>query len=93
MGPFCFWNLKGVAPGRLAEEPDFRPNPGRFRAPTYVPDSIPAGAPLIVVLHDCSQSAAEYDTHLGWSRLAENLEFTLLFPEQRRSNNAALCFN
>ncbi len=59
----------------------------------YVPDQLPAGAPLVVVLHGGSQSAFDYDAGSGWSRLADRLGFALLFPEQRRSNNALLCFN
>ncbi len=30
---------------------------------------------------------------LGWSRLAEDYGFAVLFPEQTRQNNANLCFN
>lgn len=68
------------------------PNPGGLRMLTYVPD-LPPGAPLVVVLHGCSQSAASYDHGSGWSTLAQRHGFALLFPEQARSNNASLCFN
>ena len=47
----------------------------------------------MVVLHGCTQTAAEYDQGSGWSRLADRHGFVLLFPQQDRANNANLCFN
>ncbi len=93
MDPFSIRHLRRTAHEQLLERRDFGSNPGRLRALTYVPKNLPAGAPLVVVLHGCSQSADEYDMGSGWSQLAERLGFALLFPEQRRSNNVALCFN
>ncbi len=78
---------------RLDELDRFGSNPGDLRARTYVPKGIAAGAPLVVVLHGCTQTAAAYDHGAGWSRLADAHGFALLFPEQRRSNNPNLCFN
>jgi poly(hydroxyalkanoate) depolymerase family esterase len=68
-------------------------NPGNLRARIYVPDAMRPGAPLVVVLHGCTQSAAVYDHGSGWSRLADRHGFALLFPEQQRANNMNLCFN
>lgn len=68
-------------------------NPGELRMLTYVPSGLPEGAPLVVVLHGCTQNAAAYDHGAGWSALAERHGFAVLFPEQQRSNNANLCFN
>lgn len=68
-------------------------NPGELRMLTYVPPGLPPGAPLVVVLHGCTQNAAAYDHGSGWSTLAERHGFALLFPEQQRSNNPQLCFN
>ena len=68
-------------------------NPGELRALTYVPPGLPPGAPLVVVLHGCTQNAAGYDYGSGWSTLAERHGFALLFPEQQRANNGNLCFN
>jgi poly(hydroxyalkanoate) depolymerase family esterase len=39
------------------------------------------------------QDAASYDHGSGWSRLADEQGFALLYPEQQRGNNANLCFN
>jgi poly(hydroxyalkanoate) depolymerase family esterase len=58
-----------------------------------VPPGLADGAPLVVVLHGCTQTAASYDAGAGWSKLADERGFALLFPEQRRANNANLCFN
>lgn len=78
---------------RLTEWAGFGSNPGALRAYRYRPEGLEPGAPLVVVLHGCTQSAAAYDLGSGWSRLADRHGFALLFPEQQRANNANLCFN
>jgi poly(hydroxyalkanoate) depolymerase family esterase len=78
---------------RLHEVASFGDNPGNLRMLAYVPPHLPAGRPLVVALHGCGQSAKEYDSGTGWSRLAERHGFALLLPEQRRANNANTCFN
>jgi feruloyl esterase len=77
----------------LVETTNFGANPGSLRMLSYVPEDLPGGAPLVVVLHGCTQTAAEYDTGAGWSTLAERFGFALLLPEQKRANNANVCFN
>ena len=79
--------------GRLTEVEAFGSNPGELRMLTFVPPGLPAGAPLVVVLHGCGQTASGYDAGTGWSQLAERHGFALLLPEQRRANNAHTCFN
>ncbi|KAA2212094.1 extracellular catalytic domain type 1 short-chain-length polyhydroxyalkanoate depolymerase [Teichococcus oryzae] len=81
------------ARARLIKIPDFGPNPGELRMLCFVPSGLPAGAPLVVALHGCTQDAAGYDLGCGWSAMAERLGFVLLLPEQRRENNPNLCFN
>ncbi|HYW14733.1 MAG TPA: PHB depolymerase family esterase [Allosphingosinicella sp.] len=68
-------------------------NPGDLNARCYVPAGIEGPAPLVVVLHGCTQDAAVYDHGSGWSTLADRHGFILLFPEQKRANNPMLCFN
>ena len=68
-------------------------NPGALRALVHVPAHLPAHAPLVVVLHGCTQTAGGYDHGSGWSELAERFGFAVLFPEQQRANNPNLCFN
>lgn len=77
----------------LEEMRGFGSNPGKLRARIFVPGNLPRGAPLVVVLHGCTQNAAVYDIGSGWSQLAEREGFALLFPEQKRTNNPNLCFN
>lgn len=68
-------------------------NPGALVGKYYVPKDLGETAPLVVVLHGCTQTAEGYDHHSGWSKLADEAGFALLFPEQQRANNPNLCFN
>ena len=72
---------------------DFGSNPGALRMLVHLPEGLPPGAPLVVVLHGCTQSAAAFDRACGWSDLASQFGFALLLPEQRLSNNPKDCFN
>ncbi|RWK69749.1 MAG: PHB depolymerase family esterase [Mesorhizobium sp.] len=87
------FQINGQGRDRLSDLGDFGSNPGALRARIYVPDDLPEAAPLVVVLHGCTQTAAGYDHGSGWSQLADQESFALLFPEQQRANNANLCFN
>ena len=78
---------------RLAPFQGFGSNPGRLNGWAYVPEGLPKGSPLVVVLHGCTQSARSYDHGAGWSAAADEYGFALLFPEQQRTNNPNLCFN
>jgi poly(hydroxyalkanoate) depolymerase family esterase len=71
----------------------FGGNPGGLAGWKHVPRQLPATPALVVVLHGCTQTAAGYDVGSGWSALAEDYGFVVLFPEQTRQNNANLCFN
>jgi len=82
-----------AGPSRLSELAGVSDNPGNLRGLYYVPEGLKASAPLVVVLHGCTQNAGGYDSGSGWSRLADRHGFALLFPEQQRSNNPNLCFN
>lgn len=77
----------------LRELEQFGSNPGALSAKFYVPEELSHKPALIVVLHGCTQTAAGYDHGSGWSQLAKENGFALLFPEQRRANNPNLCFN
>ena len=72
---------------------NFGSNPGALLAWSFVPSGLVPGAPLVVVLHGCTQNAAGYDLGAGWSALAVRHGFALLYAEQTRSNNPNLCFN
>ncbi|WP_219339665.1 extracellular catalytic domain type 1 short-chain-length polyhydroxyalkanoate depolymerase [Luteimonas salinisoli] len=76
-----------------AEVTGFGSNPGNLRMFKHVPAGLPAGAPLVVALHGCAQSASSYDAETGWQMLADRWQFALLLPQQQGSNNASACFN
>ncbi|MDR6954747.1 poly(hydroxyalkanoate) depolymerase family esterase [Ancylobacter sp. 3268] len=82
-----------TSPDRLSTLSDFGSNPGGLKSRFYVPAGLSKGAPLVVVLHGCTQNAAGYDHHAGWSQLADHAGFALLYPEQHHGNNPNLCFN
>jgi feruloyl esterase len=77
----------------LTEIADFGSNPGALRMLVHLAKGLPPGAPLVVVLHGCTQSAAAFDRACGWSELASRFGFALLLPEQRQANNSKDCFN
>ncbi len=77
----------------LVETADFGSNPGALKMYSFVPEELPRGAALVVVLHGCGQTAAGYDLGAGWSTLARHYGFALLLPEQQVANNANTCFN
>ena len=83
----------GATAGRLTETEAFGLNPGNLRMLGYLPNGLPPGAPLVVILHGCTQTAEAYDEGAGWSALADRHGFAVLAPEQRRANNQNLCFN
>ena len=80
-------------PQGLSEVTAFGSNPGHLRMLKLVPPGLRALSPLVVVLHGCGQTADDINHGLGWSALADECGFALLFPEQRRSNNAQRGFN
>ena len=79
--------------GRLTEVEAFGPNPGALRMLAYAPPDLKPGAALVVVLHGCTQNAEGYDANAGWTTLADELGFAVLYPEQRAGNNPLGCFN
>jgi poly(hydroxyalkanoate) depolymerase family esterase len=82
-----------AADTELREIQNFGSNPGALRMFTFAPPDLPAGSPLVVVLHGCGQTAAGYDMGAGWSTLAKRYGFALLLPQQQKSNNPNGCFN
>jgi poly(hydroxyalkanoate) depolymerase family esterase len=68
-------------------------NPGALRMLSYAPGGLAADAPLVVVLHGCTQTAEGYAVTSGWIALADRLGFAVLAPEQVAANNPNRCFN
>ncbi|MGK2910612.1 MAG: extracellular catalytic domain type 1 short-chain-length polyhydroxyalkanoate depolymerase [Sphingobium sp.] len=86
-------STSGGKPGRLRDLKSFGTNPGALKAKIHIPASLADKPALVVVLHGCTQTAEGYDRGSGWSQLADEHGFALLFPEQQRGNNPNLCFN
>jgi poly(hydroxyalkanoate) depolymerase family esterase len=84
---------RAAGASRLKPLTGFGTNPGKLAAWTHMPESMEPGAPLVVVLHGCTQTADAYDHGSGWTKLADELGFAVLFPEQQGANNPNRCFN
>ena len=78
---------------RLRELTGFGANPGNLRMFAYAPENLPPKAPLVIALHGCTQTAADYDDGTGWSSLADNLGFVVVYPQQQTTNNPKNCFS
>lgn len=78
----------------LIEINTFGSNPGNLSLFYYAPKKTSSSpAPLVVVLHGCSESAKSVNRLTGWSELADRYGFYLLFPQQHITNNTSHCFN
>lgn len=78
---------------QLTEVTGFGSNPGSLRMFHYVPQGLPADAPLVVVAHGCLGSAQEIAVNSGWLELADRFGIALLFPETSKENEPwAGCF-
>ncbi|MFF9285887.1 extracellular catalytic domain type 1 short-chain-length polyhydroxyalkanoate depolymerase [Streptomyces griseosporeus] len=82
-----------AAAASLQEVTGFGSNPGALRMFRYVPDGLPAGRPVVVALHGCTQNAAGYGTGSGWLQLADRWGFSVVLPQQQTANNASSCFD
>lgn len=85
--------LAATSTSPLRETSEFGPNPGDLRMFSYVPKGLAEEAPLVVILHGCTQDAASYDTGTGWTEMAERFGFAVLAPQQDNANSMRGCFN
>ena len=72
---------------------DFGSNPGGLSMYRYAPDGLPAGSPVVVVLHGCTQDAATYFEGAGWKSFADSAGFSVVAAQQEQGNNINKCFN
>jgi poly(hydroxyalkanoate) depolymerase family esterase len=77
----------------MRETRAFGDNPGKLRMLSYIPKDLQDNAPLVVVLHGCTQHAEAFTESAGWLALADRCGFAVLAPEQGAANNSNLCFN
>jgi poly(hydroxyalkanoate) depolymerase family esterase len=79
--------------GSFGQVTGFGANPGNLSMYSYLPGGLPANAPLVVALHGCTQSAADYYQHSGWPQYADQWGFAVVFPQQSFANNPESCFD
>lgn len=79
--------------GPLVEVMDFGQNPGHLRMHVFVPSAAASHPALVVVLHGCGQTPAQYERRAGWCALAAKLGFLVCYPQQSEANNRQTCFN
>jgi poly(hydroxyalkanoate) depolymerase family esterase len=77
----------------LTQVTSFGSNPGNLKMFKYVPAGLATGAPLVVAMHGCTESASVYSTQTEWGNLADRFHFAVVFPEQQTANNSSSCFN
>jgi poly(hydroxyalkanoate) depolymerase family esterase len=80
-------------PVTLTQVNNFGSNPGALQMFTFVPSGLPSGAPLVVVLHGCTESASSYSTETEWGNLGQRFGFATVFAQQQTANNSLSCFN
>lgn len=74
------------------EVANFGSNPGNLKMLKYIPDGLTPSAPVVVVMHGCTQNARAFADGTGWIRLADKFGFALALPEQKQANNPLNCF-
>lgn len=60
----------------------FGSNPGGLNMYIYRPDGLPAGRPLVVAMHGCTQNAATFHAYSGWRKYADRWGFAVVYPER-----------
>ena len=83
---------EGVVQQELTQVTGFGSNPGNLQMFTHVPSGLPANAPVVLVLHGCTQAATGMEPS-GWTAAANAHEYYLIYAQQQSSNNSSSCFN
>ena len=77
----------------IHEITEFGSNPGNLKMFQYQPKAFKTKRPLVVVLHGCIQNAEEMAKLTGWNKLADEHDFSIVYPQQNQLNNLQNCFN
>lgn len=81
------------AKAQLTRVNNFGSNPGNLNMFIYEPSGMPANAPLVLVMHGCTQNASTYANESGWNDLADDFKFYVIYADQPSTNNSSNCFN
>ncbi|MER7845845.1 PHB depolymerase family esterase [Kitasatospora sp. NPDC096077] len=79
--------------GTFQQVTGFGSNPGNLAMYSYLPAGLPAGAPLVVALHGCTQTASDYYGGSGWPKFADAYRFAVVLPQTSSANNPLSCFS
>ena len=59
----------------------------------FVPQNLPKGSPLVVILHGCFLTGEQMASGTGMNAYAEKMGFAVLYPEQGYGDNTWKCWN
>jgi poly(hydroxyalkanoate) depolymerase family esterase len=87
--------VPGTAAAASLTSGDYSGPVGTLHYELFVPSSYQAGTPvpLVVALHGCTQTAAQFRQLTRWDAQAESKGFIVVFPQQDPSNNQLKCWN
>jgi len=87
------WVAPFACAGGLEPVTEFGSNPGNLAMYRYVPVHAREKAPLVLVLHGCTQTAESYAQDTGFNDLADRLGFLVVYGEQKKENHRLRCFH
>ncbi|EKD16847.1 carbohydrate esterase family 1 protein [Drepanopeziza brunnea f. sp. 'multigermtubi' MB_m1] len=73
--------VAGAAQNELQEVTNFTAGPTGAKMYIYVPTTKPCLAPIVVGIHYCSGTAAQYFTNTQYANLADDKGFIVIYPE------------
>jgi acetylxylan esterase len=74
----------------LVQVTNFGSNPGSLQMYVYVPDSVRASPPILVAMHQCTQSGPAFFSGSEFASLASQYGFIVVYPSVTRSGS---CFD
>lgn len=86
-------SVSAAASPAITEVASFGANPGAIKMYEHVPAKLAASPGLVVVLHGCTEGAADASSRYGFDTVADENGFVVVYPEQTTANNQARCFN
>lgn len=78
---------------QMSQVSNFGTNPGNLTMYSYQPANVITDAPVVLVMHGCSQSVNDFATETGWNNLADQYGFYVIHAGQNALNNGMKCFN